>query len=451
MRIAVALAVIVGCASGKAYAPLRYQPPAAGLAYTHARVFDARGERWLSDHTVVILGSTITAVGPSNTTAIPAGSEVIDLTGKALLPGLIDLHAHLNPRSGELHIASGVTTIRELGNDEDAVDAYRARFDAGTAIGPHVVRFVRIEGTGPKALRTKVTASSREEALSAVERFAARGYDGVKIYHSVDPALVPIIVDAAHARGMKVTGHVPAGMIADDVIAAGYDGIEHINMVALNFVGSRETDTRDLSRFTVVGERGGSLDLASPAVRDTIAKLRARGVVVTPTYAVLERMFTAKPGTIAAGQAHHIARLPMAVQQRHARARLAIDDAMLPAYRAAWVRLLALGKRLHDGGVHVAIGSDSTAGLMLYRELELFVEAGFPAATTLALATLGNARALGLERVIGSIEPGKRADLVVVAGDPIANIRDIAKIVSTMRAGVVFASAPLYVRSGVRP
>ncbi len=428
-----------------------HHPPAAGLAYTHARVFDANAAAWLSDHTVIVRGDIITAIGPSSALPIPAGAEVINLTGKSLLPGLIDMHSHLNPASGMLHIASGVTTIRDLGNDEDFLDHLVARFDAGTAIGPHVIRFGRIEGRGPNAIAAKVTATTPAEAIAAVVGFARRGYDGIKIYGSVDPALVPVIAREAHARGLPVTGHVPAFMRADQAVLAGFDGLEHINLVLLQFLATVHTDTSDTTRFTLAGERGATVDLDTPQVRDFIALLRARRIVVTPTFAVMERLFTGAPGTIAPGQEPTVGRMPPALALMHTRHRITVRDADRPRYRAAWKRMLELAKRLFDEGVPIAIGSDSTAGLMLQRELELFAEAGFPNATILSLATLGNARALGREQSIGSIAVGKRADLVVIDGDPVADLTAIRRVVSTMRAGVVFPSAPLYAAAGVAP
>jgi imidazolonepropionase-like amidohydrolase len=426
-----------------------HRPPPAGLAYTHARVFDPETQTWLLDHTVIVRGDTIAAVGPSRTLPIPAGAELVDLAGKSLLPGLIDIHSHLNPASGVLHIASGVTTIRDLGNDEDYLDHLAARFAAGTAIGPHVIRFGRIEGRGPNAIAAKVTATTPAEAIAAVAGFAGRGYAGIKIYNSVDPALVPVIAREAHARGLPVTGHVPAFMRADQAVEAGFDGLEHINLVLLQFLATTDTDTSDTTRFTLVGERGATVDLASSRVRDFIALLRARRIVVTPTFAVMERLFTGVPGTIAPGQEPTVGRMPPALARMHTRHRITVAEADRPRYRAAWQRMRELAKLLYDEGVPIAVGSDSTAGLMLQRELEVFAEAGFPNATILALATLGNARALGREQSIGSIAVGKRADLVVLDGDPVADLTAIRRVVSTMRAGVVFPSAPLYQAAGV--
>jgi imidazolonepropionase-like amidohydrolase len=259
---------------------------------------------------------------------------------------------------------------------------------------------------------------------------------------------VPSITKHAHDRGMPVTGHVPASMLAADAIAAGFDGIEHMNNVVLNFLATKDTDPRDVTRL--IGEHGATLDLASTRVRDFIALLRANRVVIDPTFVGLERMFTGVPGTIAPGQEDYVGRLPTMVWRQHTRGRTRIADDKRAMYRGSWERMLQMAKLLHDNGVPVVIGSDATAGLMLHREFELFAQAGFDNATILAIATLENARALKLDGKIGSITAGKRADLVIVDGDPIADLRSIRNVVSTMRAGVVYPSRPLYDSVGVK-
>jgi sugar phosphate isomerase/epimerase len=382
---------------------------------------------------------------------IPAGAEVVDLAGKALLPGLVDMHTHLDETGGLLNIASGVTTIRSLGGGIDIMGDLKTRMDSGAIVGPHIVRFGIIEGRGPKAIHVKVTATTPDEAKAAVEKYAALGYHGIKIYNSVPADIVPVLTKHAHARGMQVTGHVPVFMIAEDVVKAGYDGIEHMNQVFLNFVGTRETDTRDLMRFTLVGENGASVDLKSKRVRDFFALLRKHRVVVDPTFVVFQnKMLPSAAGAPLQGQERVLSRLPALTARSVMRDGFPIGD-KADQYRASWKRMLEMAKAMHDAQIHVVLGTDTIQGLMLHHEMKLFAEAGFANATILELATLGAARAMKLDKTFGSITKGKRADLVVIDGDPLAKLDDIERVVTTMRGGVVYVSAPLSEAVGVTP
>jgi imidazolonepropionase-like amidohydrolase len=425
-----------------------HTPPAAGLAYTHARVLDVDRGAWLDDHAVVVVGGAITWVGPSAQAPLAAGVEVVDLRGKALLPGMIDMHGHLAEGEGELHLASGVTTVRDVGNDPDRLDDYKARFDAGTAIGPRVFRYGLIEGRGDKALAAAVTAETAAEARAGVQSYFDRGYDGIKIYNSVKVELVPVIVEAAHARGMRVTGHVPVHMLAEEAVRAGYDGIEHINMLFLNFLATHDTDTRDTTRFTLIGDQATAVDLQSARVQQFLELLRQRQTVIDPTLNAFESLFAGEAGAIIPGMETLAARMP-ANYQRGLKLN-GLPDMDHAQYLRSWQCVLDLVRALYLAQVPLVIGTDNTAGIMFHHELALFVKAGVPPAAALQMATLGAARALGADAELGSIAVGKRADLVVVDGDPLRRITDVGRVVSTMRGGVVYPSPPLYAAHGIQ-
>ena len=278
-------------------------------------MLDVAHGRWLADRTVVVVGDRIKSVGPSKGAKVPAGAEVVDLAGKALLPGLWDMHSHLSPPDGPLDIASGVTTARDVGNDPDKLDDYKKRFDAGDAVGPHVYRMGFIEGRGAKAASSKITAETPDEAKAAVAFYAARGYDGMKIYNSVKPELIPVITKEAHARGMSVTGHIPVHVLAHEAVEMGYDGIEHINMLFLNFFATHDTDTRDTTRFTLVGDKATSLDLASKPVKDFFALLKKHHTVIDPTLDAFEDLFVGRQGEIVPGLEPLVSRLPVQVRR----------------------------------------------------------------------------------------------------------------------------------------
>ena len=429
---------------------LARRPPAAGLAFTHARVLDVAHGKWLTDRTVVVTGDRIVSVGPSKGAKVPPGAEVVDLAGRALLPGLWDMHAHLGTPDGVLDIASGVTTARDVGNEPDKLDDYKMRFDSGAAVGPHVYRMGFVEGRGPKAASSRITAETPDEARAAVAFYAARGYDGMKIYNSIKPELIPIITREAHARGMSVTGHIPVHVLAHEAVEAGYDGIEHVNMLFLNFFATHDTDTRDTTRFTLVGEKAASLDLKSKPVTDFLKLLRAHHTVIDPTCGAFEDLLVGKQGQIIPGLEPLVARLPVQVARTYLTGGLP-REGKDEVYKQSYDRLLTMVKALADAKITVVAGTDALAGLMLHHELTLFVRGGVKPADAIRMATLDPARSMKKDKESGSIEAGKVADLVVIDGDPLARIEDLGKVVSTVKGGVVYASAPLYATVGVQP
>ena len=430
---------------------LAQKPPAAGLAFINARVLDVERGRYLPDQTVIVVGDTIQSVGPTKGSKVPKDAEVIDLAGKALVPGLWDMHSHLGDVDGVLDIASGVTTARDVGNDPDKLDDYKKRYDDGSAVGPHVIRFGFIEGRGEKAASSKVTAETAAEAKAAVESYVKRGYEGVKIYNSIKPELVPLIAKEAHARNMMVTGHIPVHMLAHEAVRGGYDGIEHVNMLFLNFFADHDTDTRTTKRFTLVGERAASFDLGSKPVADFFALLKERRTVIDPTLGAFEGLLVGEQGKIIPGLENVVNRLPVQTQRGFLLGGLPLDGDKVKTYRASFDKMLEMVKRLHAAKIPVVAGTDQLAGLMLHHELSLLVRAGLTPADALRVDTIEAARAMKLDKKSGSIAKGKVADLVVVDGDPLAHIEDIASVVSTVRGGVVFPSAPLYESAGVRP
>jgi hypothetical protein len=428
---------------------LAHHPPAAGLALTHARVLDVERGRWIADQTVLVAGDTIKAVGPSKSTTVPTGVETVDLAGKALLPGLWDMHAHLGPADGALNIASGVTTVRDVGNDPDRLDDYKKRFDDGSAVGPHVLRAGFIEGRNEKAASSKVTAETPAEAVAGVEFYAKRGYEMIKIYNSVRPELVPIITKEAHARGMTVTGHIPVHMLANEAVKAGYDGIEHANMLFLNFLADHDTDTRTPLRFSIVGDKAADFDLKSKPAQDFFALLRDRHVVVDPTVATFESTFVARLGKITPGTEWIVQRLPVQVQRVALRGGIP-NEGKEELYKRSYDKMVALVRALHDAKVTVVTGTDDLAGFTLDHELELFVRGGLTPADALRDATIVPARAMKRDGKTGTVAAGKAADLAIVDGDPLANIADAHKVVTTVRGGVVYPSKELFEAVGVR-
>ena len=447
------LAVVQDSVSGRREGDLARQlsiKAAGPVAFTNAAVFDPVTRRVTRGQTILVEGDRISAVGPTATMRLSSTTKVIDATGKTVLPGLWDMHAHLSAVDGRLDIAAGVTSVRDMANDVDYLLATRKAFDEGTGIGPRVVMAGFIDGPGPYAGPTKALVSTREQALEWVDRYASLGYEQIKLYSSLDPALVPIIAERAHAKGMRLSGHIPRGMLAHQAVAAGYDEIQHTNMLFLNFLGDT-LDTRTPLRFTTVAKYGRNLDLAADSVRRFIAYLKDKGTVVDPTLATFEGMFTSDPDQLSPGDRAVAGRVPAQVRRGMAGGGLPADSVTRAVYRASYRNMLAMVKALFDAGVPLVAGTDCTAGFCLHRELELYVEAGIPAAEVLRIATLGAATVMHRADRLGTLEPGKLADLIVVAGDPTRRIGDIRKVDWVMKDGILFDPARVYASLGVAP
>jgi hypothetical protein len=424
--------------------------PAAALVIRNALLFDPESLTSRPATTVIINGDRIESVGPDRAATIPEGAEVIDAGGKALLPGLWDSHVHLSPVDGRLHIAAGVTQVRDMANDIDQLQDMRKRFDSGEAIGPRVLMAGFIDSPGPYAGPSKVLVSTEAEAIAAVDRYKQLGYVQIKLYSSLDPKLVPPIIAHAHELGLRVSGHIPNGLSAEQAVQEGFNEIQHVNFLFLNFIPG--VDTRTPQRFIQVAQHAADLDLGSPEVRNFLALLKTRRVTMDPTVAVFEGMFLDRPGSIGPGWQEVADRLPPTMR----RGLLAGDGLPVPAgmdeqYRKSFKACLAMVKALHDAGIPIEAGTDGVAGFTLHRELELYVQAGLSAPEALRDATLTPARVMGRDKDQGTIAPGKLADLILVDGDPATRISDIRRVVLTVKGGVVYDPAEIYRSLGVKP
>ncbi|HEX8178039.1 MAG TPA: amidohydrolase family protein [Pyrinomonadaceae bacterium] len=425
--------------------------PATALVFKGARLFDTETCSTRPHTTVVISGRRIVAVGDDGKIKIPPHAEVIDAQGKTLMPGLWDMHVHLSAGDGLQHMAAGVTTVRDLANDTDSLLALRRRFDAGTEIGPRVLMAGFMDGRGTYAAPTKVFVDTVAEAQAAIDKYDGLGYVQIKIYSSIKPELVPKIVALAHQHGLRISGHVPAFMTAEQFVRAGVDEIQHINFILLNFLFDKIQDTRTPARFTVVAEHGAEIDLESAQVKSFIQLLQDRHVVVDPTVSVFEEMFDARRGSISPGYAPVADRLPPLVRRKLLGGGLPVPEGMNDRYRASFKTMLKMVGALYRAGVPLVAGTDTMPGFPLHRELELYVAAGIPAPKVLQLATLGAAQIMKRDRELGSVKPGKLADLILLDGDPATRISDIRRVTLVVKGGRVYRVAALHRALSVKP
>jgi Amidohydrolase family len=426
------------------------QPLPALLLVRNVRWFDAREARMRGPSDVWVAGGRIGAVTAPGALSTRADA-VVDGSGRTLLPGLFDMHAHIWSGQGMSHLAAGVTTVRDMGNQNDTLLMLQGRIGRGEVAGPTVVASGFIEGKSPFSARNGFVVDSLEAARAAVDWYAARGYRQIKLYNSIDPAWVRPITTHAHRRGLTVAGHVPAFMRAEQAVRDGYDELTHINQVMLNFVVRPGDDTRTLARFTRIGEDAQALDLASPQARAFVRLLRQRGTVVDPTLGTFEAMFTQAQGQANPGLADIAEHLPATWRRGLKVADMDLEGAKLDTFRQSYQRLLDLTMAMHRAGVPLVAGTDGMPGLGLHRELALYVRAGLTPAQALRTATWNAATVAGEIGQRGSIERGKIADLLLVDGDPTQDITALRRASLVIQGGVAYSPAALYEAIGFKP
>ncbi len=422
-----------------------------GLRVRNVRVFDPRSESLSEPVSVVIRGRRITAIEALDQPTA-AGEAEIDGAGGALLPGLFEMHGHLGEAAAMLNVVAGITSVRDMGNNNEVLEALIAGIESGQVAGPRVYRSAFIEGQSPFSSNNGRLVASEAKAVAAVADYAERGgFHQIKIYNSMRPEWIPAVIAEARARGLRVTGHIPAFTNADAMIDAGYDEIVHINQLMLGWVLGPEEDTRTLLRLTAL-QRLPELDLGSEPVRRTLEAMVERGVSIDPTLAIHEQLLLSRNGEVAPGAADIIDHMPVAVQ-RSARSAMASittpeEDA---AYRGAFDQIIATLRKMRERGIVMVPGTDLGGGLSFHRELELYQLIGMRPAEILAWAGHGMAAYLGVDDELGLIEPGYLADVFLVPGDPTADLTAIRQVSMVIANGQVYFPAEVYPEFGIRP
>jgi imidazolonepropionase-like amidohydrolase len=279
--------------------------------------------------------------------------------------------------------------------------------------------------------------------VAAVDTFAALGYRQIKIYSSVDTSLVRLIARRAHEHGLRVGGHVPAFMSAEQAIHQGFDEVNHLNYLFLDLWADSIGDTRTLVRVTAVGDRAAGVDLSSAPVRRLVALLRERRTVIDPTLNVFERIYRGRKGVPYPGYEDAAGRVPPQTRLEFLAGGLPADAEKRALYGRSFVRMLELARLLRDAGVTLVAGSDGQPGFAFPRELELWAQAGIPPAEVLRTATLGAATVMGMERDFGTVSAGKVADLVVLGGNPLERMGDVRRVELVIKGGRVYRADAL--------
>ena len=417
------------------------------FVFTGATLVDGTGAAPIANATVVTRDGKILAAGRSDKVKVPPDAQHVDVTGKYIIPGLWDMHAHYEQVEwGPIYLAAGVTTVRDVGNEFDFITAVRDAVNSGAALGPHMLLAGIVDSDGPHAIGI-ARANSPADAQMWVQRYHDAGFQQMKIYSSMKPDNVRAVCANAHKVGMTVTGHIPIGMTAYDAVNDGMDQINHIHYI-LDMLMPTNVDPMKLKwpdRLKMMA----SLDVNSAQGKKAVAFLKEHNTVIDPTMALME--FQNRPADLPADKMEpgidHVA--PELREQL-------VNGGMPPQFAADAQKVgreeLAIIGALHRAGVPIVAGTDQTVpGYSLYRELELYVDAGFTPMEALQAATIVPARAMKVDSDSGSIEAGKRADLDILDANPLENIHNIRSVHSVVANGVLYDSAPLWQSVGFKP
>jgi len=438
------------------------------IVLTHVRVIDGTGAKAVEEQNVTIESGKITSIEKAADVASGSGTAVLDLHGYSVIPGLVGMHNHLyyiaRPNldstwhyddpvvvpqmsfsSPRLYLAGGVTTMRTTGSVEPYADLnLKQDIDAGKLIGPHIdVTGPYLEGSTSYFIQMP-HLKSPADARQTVEYWADRGATSFKAYMNITRAELKAAIDAAHSRGLKITGHL-CSVTYKEAAELGIDDLEHGFFVNTELDSNKKPDTCSQAQGF---ETLTKMDPNTPDAKDLISTLISHHVAVTSTLPVFENMAGA-------------GRPPLRQQMLDVMTPEARTDFFIlrerPAERPArkldpaliWQHDLGMEYAFAKAGGLLLAGPDPTGagdvlpGFSDQREVELLVEAGFTPVEAIKVATLNGATYLGRDKQLGSIAAGKNADLVVIKGDPSTRISDIENVEVVFKDGVGYDSNKL--------
>jgi len=410
-----------------------------------ATLIDGSGAQPRPRSVVVIRGGRILAVGTAGSYRYPDDARVIDLSGRWLLPGFIDVHAHA--RSAwvlEGLLARGVTTIRNPSSSVAGGVDYRAAVASGAIRGPRVFTAGRVIDAPPGYWPDAAVVGTEAQVRAEVRRQAEAGVDLIKLYVGLPPNLVRVAIEEAHGLGLPVIGDLVATSWTD-AANMGIDFVTHgvPRHPSLLPAGVRATYERDVrARRAHPFYRWFELvDLASPEIDSMVEALATHGVAVDPTLVAIEAVLRGRDPAYQALVAREAVPSRVLNDWRGAGLSSIWPGDYLRRGAGAWPKVLALAHLLHERGVLLLAGTDTPLpwvipGVSFHRELQLLGDAGIPPLEVLSIATRNGALALGIVHEAGTVTAGKRADLVVLAADPVADLRNTRRVVWVMKGGV---------------
>jgi imidazolonepropionase-like amidohydrolase len=410
------------------------------FAIAGATLVDGTGHAPVADSVVIIRNGRIVTAGPRSQVPIPRGMKVVNASSQTLLPGLWEMHTHYSGvEFGPALLAAGITTARDCGGELQFLTTIRDELEKHHGLGPRLLLAGLVDSSGPDAFGA-VSADTAEEGRAVVRRYKAAGFQQIKLYTLLKPDVVKAISEEAHRLGMTVTGHVPSALNAITGVEAGMDQINHLGFVTpvLRTPSENKSD-----------RNGAPIDLSSEPAQKAIQFFQQHHTVIDPTASWGEMAGRSKDVEISSFEPG-IAKAPYTVASKFLS--LGSPATESERFHARMAESGAVIGALHKAGIPVVAGSDTgLIGYGLHRELELYVQAGMTPLEAIQTATTVAARAMNLADDSGSIEAGKRADLILVNGNPLENISDIRKVSRVVANGRLYDSAKLWQSVGFRP
>ncbi len=408
------------------------------FAIAGATLVDATGAPPVNDSLVIVRNGHIAAVGTRASVHLPRGLPVVEAKGQTLLPGLWEMHIHASGvEFGPALLAAGITTARDCGGEFDYLVAQRNAAEQKTVPSPRMLLAGLVDAGGLRAFGN-VTAETPEQGRAVVDRYHSAGFQQIKLYTYLVPDVIKAICVEAHRLGMTVTGHVPQALTTSQGIDAGMDQINHLNYISnmLRAPGTPATPP-------------APIDVNSVEAQKAIAFLNAHHTVVDPTAGWGEMASHSKEVDVASFEPG-ILHAPFVLDAKFRGMGNSATTATQMKKRMD--QNLDVIRALHKAGIPIVPGSDTgLPGYGLLRELELYVQAGFTPLEAIQSATIVSAHAMGLDRDSGTIEIGKRADLILVDGSPLTNIADLRNIKQVVNNGRLYDTAALWQSVGFHP
>lgn len=442
--------------------PLGGTPPASGqtsgpttLAIANATLLDVRTGKETPDTVVIIRGDKIERVGISHEVPVPAQAQVVDAAQKWIIPGLMDMHAHAGnsyEAPVNLYLAQGVTTIRSPGGNISLLRLLREQIDSGNIIGPRLFFSGPIlDGNPPVWPNGSFLVDTPERAQSAVNFLADQGVDFIKVYNNITEPVLERIIATAKQRGLIVAGHIPRSMTMTRAVDLGMKSLEHIRITGREMLPIEEAKQID---FLPLGQREPLLwdkfDLSSPKFVGLIRHLVESHIYLDPTLTIDEADFVLGPEELRDNPNNSV--LPsdwVKYEELLINPIYRVPDKLKETARMGFKKRQEFIGMCNRAGVKLIAGTDGPGlgtlvpGYGLHHELKLLVQSGLSPLQALRAATLTAAEALGKDNELGSVEPGKLADMLILNADPLADIDNASRIELIIKGGKQYRPAEL--------